>query len=166
MPIFFKIGSTLAKSALFSALSFLLLALTPPAAHCYDSDVHYNLTDVLAQLAGCTPVEAVYIADADQSLDDNHTTTAFDGVDTPAHWYSHGKKWHAFAGWVTIPKPRKTGGIIRSSPEIDARPGMPETEIRYDGDVGRSEVNARLSALISRAFDDPPKDFPYPSGGR
>ncbi len=71
---------------------WLLSSSTPASA--YEQDVHFYLTYTLSRLAGLTDSEAFIVARADQSLDDNHETTAFEWP-PPLKYIQHGKDWHA-----------------------------------------------------------------------
>jgi hypothetical protein len=86
---------------------FAALALLSPNAFAYGPDVHFNLTYVAARLAGLPVSSALVIADADQSTDDNMSTSAFYSL---PHWESHQKQcyqnainWHAMAGENKVP---------------------------------------------------------------
>jgi hypothetical protein len=68
----------------------------PIAAQAYEIDVHFYLTYVLARVAGLGDPQAWLMARADQSQDDNGTTTAFRFPLPPLHYRRQGKLWHAF----------------------------------------------------------------------
>jgi hypothetical protein len=72
------------------------ILVRPVPGSAYEIDVHFYLTYVLARLAGFSIPDASLIARADQSMDDNRTTTAFAFPLPPLHYREHGKLWHAF----------------------------------------------------------------------
>jgi hypothetical protein len=84
------------------------LGLLPRGARAYQTDVHFNLTYVLCRLAGLKKEDALWIAVADQSMDDNKCTTAYgDGpwdTLTTISWLRNGVDWHAFNGTDDISK--------------------------------------------------------------
>jgi hypothetical protein len=83
------------KRCVFVAVLTIAVLLRPAPAAAYDIDVHFYLTYVLARLAGLTDPQAFLVARADQSLDDNSATTAFQFPLPPRHYRAHGKAWHA-----------------------------------------------------------------------
>lgn len=56
----------------------MLSGLLPCGAWAYGEDVHFNLTYVLCRLAGLEKKDALWIADANQSMDNNSSTTAYE----------------------------------------------------------------------------------------
>ena len=114
----------------------------------YGVDVHFNLTYVLCRLAGLPAKDALWIADADQSMDDNDCTTAFSGLLDALNqqvnpfkrkvWVRNGRDWHAFSN---------EGG----EETVDPR-GIPTT-IHYDSPpIARAAIKTRLDALWQRVL--------------
>lgn len=80
-----------------SLIAFLAVAACP--AHGYSEDVHFHLTLLLCRMAGMTRAQAGIIANANQSMDQDDGTTAFDGIAKvlTVPWQHNGKLWHAFS---------------------------------------------------------------------
>ena len=94
------------KFSLLIAVLVLALGLVSRRACAYNDDVHFNLTYVLCRMAGLPLKDALWIALADQSMDDNEQTSAFNGnidaIEQAAGikqevWQRNGRDWHAFS---------------------------------------------------------------------
>ena len=93
------------KSCLLIVSLAILLGLMPRGAWAYNEDIHFNLTYVLCRLAGFPLKDALWIADADQSMDENDCTNAFPESKVAEQdftrqriWVRNGHDWHAFSG--------------------------------------------------------------------
>ena len=89
------------KIKMFStlALAAALLVFRPVNAWCYEKDVHFSLTYVLARASGFEDREALIVASADVGMDLNASTaawpvTSFDFRRKNRLWHSFGKNRH------------------------------------------------------------------------
>jgi hypothetical protein len=119
----------------------ILLGLMPRGAWAYQVDVHFNLTYVLCRLAGLDTKDALWISDANQSMDDNECTTAYL---TGTWWLGHqkqayynGKTWHVLSD---VNKREGTDLVI----------GMINIRFNDDGVLARRAILSRLDALWNR----------------
>lgn len=134
-------------------LALGLVAL-PSRASAYGVDVHFNLTYVLCRLAGMEAKDAIWVAAADQSMDDNDCTSAYRGV---IWWTTHqdlswknGKAFHDFSDANKV-----YGTDV--APELD--PSIKEwrvlspgkTIVYSDGGISaRQHISDRLKQLRDR----------------
>lgn len=112
--------------------------LLPRGARAYGVDVHFNLTFVLCKIGGFSLNEALIIADADQSLDENPSTTAYDGTVSGAIAHVWNPKnsylWHSLGDNKASVTNRlnELKGIAQSA--ITSHRGLDKKDIRERND--------------------------------
>ena len=129
------------RKRLWLALSLMTsLFLMPCSVGAYAEEVHFNLTYVLCRFAGLSDFDALWVADADQSMDTNGQTSAF--LNAP-YWLAHrdrsyfnGAYFHDFSDIA------KVAGTDQAPYFADF--GTPKT-IRYTDNGKGARIGIRIS---------------------
>ena len=143
------------KQCLLPLALIMFLGFMPREARAYHEDVHFNLTYVLCRLAGLPANDALWIAAADQSMDDNYSTTAYTGnpigTKLKVDRKYNGLMWHDFCDDGCRSDTKKavrlyTISFAKSGGGIGATPGD-------NGVKARTFIKARYKTLLQRAIN-------------